>query len=379
MRTSVSRKKSFRIVAAGASALVGVLAACGSPGTGSAGGASNSAPAASPVTSLAPGQKFTLDQISQARSHPEWSQYTFTIADNGNEGVEALAGITNVFKDVPYKVKFAHFTFGPPLIQALVTGAADIGDVGDVPPITGAAKTLGFKIVGVYDPSDPTIPQEDIIVPKDSTIQTAAELRGKTIAVPQGSSAHGLALLSLKNAGLTPDDVKLDFLDPAPGAAAFNSGKVDAWAIWEPQITLARKNGARVLVAGMPPNDQVTSYFVASEKALDDPARKAALTDVYYRIALEYQYGTTHTDDYAKALSQESGIPLADEESVAKETGRTVLPIRDADTKAEQGLADAFLAAKQIDKKVDLSEVTEQLLPPNFDSRNLDTGGYPKT
>lgn len=378
----MSRKKSFRIATAATSALVGVLAACGSPGTGStaAGGTSNSPAAQGPaVTSLAPGHKFTLDQISQAKYHPEWSQYTFTIADNGNEGVEALSRITDVFKDAPYQVKFAHFTFGPPLIQALVTGAADIGDVGDVPPITGAAKTLGFKIVGVYEPADPNIPQEDIIVPKDSTLKTAADLKGKTIAVPQGSSAHGLTLLTLKNAGLTPDDVQLDFLDPAPGAAAFNSGKVDAWAIWEPQITLAEKNGARVLVPGLPPNDQVTNYFVASDKALGDPARKTALTDVFYRIALEYQYATTHTDDYAKALSQESGILLADEESVAKETGRTILPIRDSDTKAEQGLADAFLQAKQIDKKVDLSAITEQLLPAGFDSRNLDTSGFPKT
>ena len=165
---------------------------------------------------------------SSTTPHPQWSQYTFVIGDNGGDGSQALAQITGVFADAPYKVTFARFTYGPPLIQAAASGDIDLGSVGDVPPITGAAQEYGFSVVGVAHYINTTIPDEDIIVPKGSPIQTVAQLRGKKIAVPQGSSAHGLVLLALKNAGLTPSDVQLDFLSPAAGATAFASGKVDA-------------------------------------------------------------------------------------------------------------------------------------------------------
>src|SRR6476646_7203759 len=142
-------------------------------------------------------------------SHPEWAQYTFTIGDNGGDGSEELSKVTGAFDDAPYKIKFARFDYGPPLVAAATSGDIDLGYVGTVPPITGAAKQFGFKIVATQHGSDPTKAAENIIVPKGSPIQTLAVLKGKKIAIPQGSSAHGLALLALKSVGLTPKDVQL--------------------------------------------------------------------------------------------------------------------------------------------------------------------------
>src|SRR6185312_7721880 len=138
---------------------------------------------------------------------------------------------------------FARFTYAPPLVQAAASGDIDLGAVGDVPPITGAAKEYGFKIVAVQRSLTPTQPAENILVPKNSPITTLAQLKGKKIAVPQGSSAHGLVLNALKSAGLTPQDVQLDFLSPAAGATAFATGKVDAWAIWNPQSAIVLADG----------------------------------------------------------------------------------------------------------------------------------------
>src|SRR5256885_532566 len=143
--------KRFR--AGGAVALLVVttlLAACGS---------STKAPEA-PLSGGSPG----------AGSHPEWSQYTFTIGDNGGDGNEELAKVTGAFADAPYKVKFARFDYGPPLVQAAASGDIDLGYVGDVPPITGAANQLGFKIVAVQRGADQTKAAENIVVPKGSPI-----------------------------------------------------------------------------------------------------------------------------------------------------------------------------------------------------------------
>ena len=194
-------------------------------------------------SSKAPDTPLSSAGGSTAASHPEWSQYTFTIGDNGGDGSEELSKVTGAFDDAPYKVKFARFDYGPPLVEATATGDIDLGYVGDVPPITGAAKQFGFKIVAVQRGADQTKAAENIIVPKGSPIQTLADLKGKKLAIPQGSSAHGLALLALKSVGLTTKDVELVYLSPAAGATAFNSGKVDAWSIWNPPSAIAVKNG----------------------------------------------------------------------------------------------------------------------------------------
>ncbi|GGO93412.1 aliphatic sulfonate ABC transporter substrate-binding protein [Wenjunlia tyrosinilytica] len=349
MRNTTSRTSGL-VGAVGLLAVASTLVACGST--------SQAAPLSNPSG-------------SSAAKHPEWSKYTFTIGDNGGDGSQALAKITGVFDNAPYKVKFARFTYGPPLVQAAASGDIDLGSVGDVPPITGAAKEYGFKVVAVNRSLRPTQAVENIIVPKGSKLRKLADLKGRKIAVPQGSSAHGLALNALKSVGLSPKDVHLVFLDPAAGATAFNTGKVDAWAIWNPQSAIAVKNGARILAKGLPPIDQTSSYYVASDKSLKDPTKRAALTDVLKRLSYEFAWGVKHPDKYALALSQEEGISLSDAKTSLAAFETRVTPVEKADIEAEQKLADAFLEAGQITKKVDVSSITDNILPAGYDSSKL--------
>ncbi|MET7686764.1 aliphatic sulfonate ABC transporter substrate-binding protein [Streptomyces sp. NPDC005483] len=339
------------IGAVGSLALASTLVACGS-----------SSDTTAPLSNAA--------DASDA-GHPEWSKYTFTIGDNGGDGSQELAKITGVFDNAPYKVKFARFTYGPPLVQAAVSGDIDLGSVGDVPPITGAAKEYGFKVVAVNRSLTPDQAVENIIVPKGSKLRTAADLKGKKIAVPQGSSAHGLALNALKSVGLGPKDAKLVFLDPAASATAFNTGKVDAWSIWNPQSAIAVKNGARILVKGLPPVDQTSSYYVATDKSLSDKTKRAALTDVLKRLSREFAWGIKNPDKYAQALSKEQGIPLADAKASLAAYSNRVTPVEQSDIELEQKLADVFLEAGQITKKVDVKSITDNLLPSGYDSSKL--------
>jgi sulfonate transport system substrate-binding protein len=343
--------KSFRLGATAVLlAVTTAIAACGS-------------------SSTAP--KAPLSSGSSSAGHPEWSQYTFTIGDNGGDGTEELAKITGVFDDAPYKVKFARFDYGPPLVQAAASGDIDLGSVGDVPPITGAAKQFGFKIVAVQRGADATKAAENIIVPKGSPIQTLADLKGKRIAVPQGSSAHGLALLALKSVGLTPKDVELVYLSPAAGGTAFNTGKVDAWSIWNPQSALAVKDGARIIAKGLPPIDQVNNYYVASEKSLNDPTRRAALADVLTRVAREFNWAQQNPDQYAKAIAKETGVPIEDARTTVDAYPFKITQFLPEDLKAEQALSDAFFEAGEITKQVDVNTIADNLLPDGFDSTKL--------
>lgn len=307
---------------------------------------------------------------SVAAKNPQWKSYTFVIGDNGGDGSQALAQITGVFDNAPYKVTFARFTYGPPLVQAAASGDIDLGSVGDVPPITGAATEYGFSVVGVAHYIDTTVPDEDIIVPKGSPIKTVAQLKGKKIAVPEGSSANGLVLLALEHYGLTLNDVQLDYLSPAAGATAFESGKVDAWAIWNPQVSLAIQQGARILVKGLPPVDQLSNYYVAPNKDLTGP-RRAAFTDLFERLAAEFAWANKHPAEYAQALAQEDTISVADAAAVVPASEFWVAPVASTDVQAEQALANAFQQAGQIKKPVNIAGISANVLPAGYDSMTV--------
>src|SRR6476619_3572937 len=308
-------------------------------------------------SSKAPDTPLSSAGGSTAANHAEWSQFTFTIGDNGGDGSEELARVTGAFDNAPYKIKFARFDYGPPLVQAAAAGDIDLGYVGTVPPITGAAQQYGFKIVATQHGADATKSAENIIVPKDSPIQTLADLKGKRIAIPQGSSAHGLALLALKSVGLTPKDVELVYLSPAAGATAFNTGKVDAWSIWNPPSAIAVKNGARIIAKGVPPIDQVNNYYVATDKSLSDPNRRAALADLLTRVARIFNWAHQNPDQYAKAIAKETCVSLEDARTTVDSYPFKVAQVLPEDIKAEQDLSDAFLEAGEIKKPVDVATI----------------------
>ncbi|MCW2786087.1 MAG: aliphatic sulfonate transporter substrate-binding protein [Marmoricola sp.] len=335
----MSRTLTRLAAAAGTVALTTALAACGST-SAQIGGASNGA-------------------------HPEWKKLTFTVGEQ-SDGIKTLASTSGAFKTASYKIKFAKFPYGPPLVAAASTGDVDLGMVGSVPPIAGAAQNLGFKVIATQSPYSDSVALENIIVPKGSTAKTIDDLRGKKIAVPQGSSAHGLLLNALKAGGLTPKDVKIVYLDPKSGAAAFDSGKVDAWSIWDPQGQFAIEKGARVLVKGVPPIDDTNEYYVGSDKSLDNPVRKAALADVLKRIATAYAWGNANPEAHAQAISTDSGVPIAEVKKTLDAWRYRLQYVSPEKIKSGQTLADNFFDAGEITQKVDFAQVVENLLPANF-------------
>lgn len=305
------------------------------------------------------------DDAAAAGDHPQWSDLTITIAEQ-SDGIKTLVKESGAFEDASYDIKFAKFEYGPPLVEAAANGDVDLGMVGAVPPLNGVASGQRIKIVALQRPKDPEKPSDNIIVPEGSPITSLEDLRGKRIAVPQGSSAHGLALNAIRSVGLTPDDVELVYLPPKEGAAAFQSGKVDAWSIWQPLVGLAQKEGARIIAEGKPPLYPGTLYYVASEKSLQDETRRAAVTDALERIAEAYAFGNENRDEHVKAISIDSGLPEEEVEPIIEGWEYTFEHVDAENLRLYQELADAFVAAGEIPQPVDVTTVVDNLLPENF-------------
>ena len=327
-------RKGFAVVAAAL-----VLAGCGS--------------------SAASGPAKVPDAVPAA----DLAKVTLKVGDQKG-GVKALLVAANLLGDTPYKIEWSTFTSGPPLLEAASAGAIDIGRVGNTPPIFAAAAKAKIAVVSV---ASSNVEREAILVPGDSPLKDAASLKGKTIGVAKGSSAHGQLLNTLHNAGLSTKDVTLSFLQPAEAYAAFTQHKLDAWAIWDPYTAQAQLDaGARVLADGRGASNGL-SFQTAGTAALADPGKNSAIQDFLVRVVKAQKWANTHRVEWAKAWAAETGLKVEVAQK-AVDAGRDLpATLDDTVVQSEQQLADAFSDDKTLPGKVDFAAFVDKRYAPELE------------
>ena len=219
--------------------------------------------------------------------------------------------------------------------------------------VFAAAGGSKIAIVGAYQ-ANPL--GSALLVPKGSPITSVAQLRGKRIAVAQGSSADYHLLTVLTKAGLSVHDVTLTYLQPAEGLAALTSGHVDAWDIWSPFVEQAEvQKNAKALVTGTGYGSPY-SFAVASRTALADPARAAAIKDYLALVAQAHAWATNHQSAWATVWAKASGLPDTVMVKAASDDSSLAVPITPAVITSEQQVSDAFTKAGLIPVHVDFTQ-----------------------
>jgi sulfonate transport system substrate-binding protein len=334
MINSIRIRRGRAVFAVAGTAAVLAAAACSSSSGGSA--SSGSSPSSS----------------STSGSTVNVSSVTLTIGDQKGTGAEALLQAAGLINKLPFKAKWVDFTSGPPMVQAMGSDSVDIGGVGDAPPVFSAAGGSKIKIVGArITPAAAGA----VVVPKGSPIKTIQQLKGKTIAAPEGTTADYHLLTVLAAAGLTKKQVTVDNLQPADALAAFSSGKIDAWDTWSPFIEEATvQHGGRVLADGKQYGSPY-SFQVASDAALSDKGKAAAINDYEKILNQAYVWSATHQSDWAKIWGDATGLPSATMTQAAKDDVNTPVAINAAVITAEQKLTDAFYKAGEIPTDVKIT------------------------
>jgi len=200
------------------------------------------------------------------------------IGDFHGASLTAVANNLDLWKKHGLTPDIKGFTNGPIQIQALGTGDLDFGYIGPGAlwlPITGRAKLVAMNVVGF---SDRVIAQP--------AIKRIQDLRGKTVAVPEGTSGDMLLRLALQSAGMTVDDVKRVSMDPATIVTAFASGQVEGAGIWYPHVATIKSrvpalNELFTNKDALPKNSFPSSFIMRNE--LDAPASNG-LVDAMIRL-----------------------------------------------------------------------------------------------
>ncbi len=245
-------------------------------------------------------------------------------------------------------VDWVEFPSGPPLLEALNAGAIDFGATGDTPPLFAQAAGADLLYVGAQPIAGRN---QALLVPRDSPAQGVADLRGKRVAFTKGSSAHNMMLQVLRSAGMKPADLQHVNLQPPDAGAAFRTGALDAWCVWDPFYAVAElEPTTRVLVTGVPSNQ----FFLAS-RAFTERAPGTVQT-LLGAINAAAAWAAAHPEELAETMAAVTGVPIAAQRVAAPRGVYAVEAMSPGIVAQQQATADAFAALRVLPTNIDVSK-----------------------
>ena len=197
-----------------------------------------------------------------------------------------------------------NFTSGPPLLESLASNRVDLSTLGDGALIAGLDKKLPFEVIAQLGTGESL---SRIIAQADSDIQKVEDLKGKTVGVASGTTAHVYLIKALKAHGLTTDDVKLINLQADDAQAAFETKQLDAWVIWNPYRVLNIKKG---IAKELEVNTEIlapAALIARTEFGKEHPE----IVEAYLRVSKNAaQWQNENPDEAAKVFSEKTKLPV---------------------------------------------------------------------
>jgi sulfonate transport system substrate-binding protein len=134
----------------------------------------------------------------------------------------------------------------PTTYESLEADRVDMVMSSEVPPMINRANGKDVRIVWLS-----CTLKSEVAVLKASNINDIRALKGKKVGTLSGSDAHLWLIRNLLKNGMSLKDVTFLNLSPPDGKAAFNTGQIDAWAMFPPFSTQELLDGTAKVVAGV--------------------------------------------------------------------------------------------------------------------------------
>ena len=169
---------------------------------------------------------------------PFWSAESNIVVTMKNE---------KLLEKMGYQPEYVAFLSGPPINEALISGALDMGFGGDMPTISLMATDFPAKIIA----SPVKALRQAIVVDIEKTgaIKDVKDLVGKKVAVVQGSCSHYFLYKVLQSNGVDPKSVEIINMDVKAQPPALMTHRVDAVVSWEPWPTKLELSGVGKILA----------------------------------------------------------------------------------------------------------------------------------
>jgi sulfonate transport system substrate-binding protein len=269
------------------------------------------------------------------------SGVTITFGDQLKE-FQSIFAATGALKGAAYTVNWANFIGGPPVIAAETSGPVDIGDMAETPTIFAQAAGDPVKVVAATVGTNAKTSPYALLVPAGSSIKSVAQLRGHTVAVQEGTVEQYYLVQALAQAHVPYSAVHVDNLTLTTASTAVTNGQVDAAVVTQPLIGLDQATGKVRQLSSGAGLLQTIGYLTASDAALANPQKAAALTDFIERF---YKAEATLSKDpglAAQTYASTYGVPLAVAKEAVASAQSKGTPITSALIHYQQSEADTF-------------------------------------
>lgn len=265
--------------------------------------------------------------------------------------VRSQGRIEEALAPLSWSVSWHEFPAGPQLLEALNAGSIDFGYTGAPPPIFAQAAGKDIVYVGAETSGESV---EAIIVKPDSPLREVSDLKARRVAVQKGSSANYLLLAALRHHGLSFSDIEPVYLPPADGRAAFESGRVDAWVVWDPYLAAVQAAiGARV-IADYKGLLRPYSFYESSRVFVSKQPEVVSRT--LDAVAAVGAWASANPAKVAEELAPQLGLPVPVVETWQRRTKYGALPVSDDLIAIQQTVADTFHQNRLIPKAVTIRD-----------------------
>jgi sulfonate transport system substrate-binding protein len=270
-------------------------------------------------------------------------------------GNRSLLEISGLGGDLPYKIEWSEFPAAAPILEALSTGALDVGYTGDLSFLSVYATGAPIKAIGGTRSDART---QAILVRNDSPIKTAADLKGKRLAGTRGGWGQFLIDATLEKSGFAVGDATFAPLGPVDAKVALLAGSIDGWAVWEPYVSYATiKDDARVVSDGQGLNPTIT-FIVASEAAI--ASKRAAAQDLVQRLNRARLWSLDHVAAYAKSTAELPKLPEDVLLSAYKAQNTSPIAIDDTIVREVQAASDRATRYGILSKQLDVGKAVDR-------------------
>jgi len=161
--------------------------------------------------------------------------------------IEKYLPKTGKYKDIDFQLDWQNFTSGPPITNGMMAKKLHIGMMGDYPLLvngaTGQAQPGNETLLVAIIAYNAFGSGNGVVVHKDSPYYELADLKGKLVAVPFGSAAHGMMLQAMQTRGWKDDFWNLVSQSPEVGTTNLQERKIDANANFVPFADLLPYRG----------------------------------------------------------------------------------------------------------------------------------------
>ncbi|WP_097303583.1 ABC transporter substrate-binding protein [Pseudomonas chlororaphis] len=267
--------------------------------------------------------------------------------------------------NTPYKVEYSEFAGGNLIVEALASGSLDVGGMSEIPPIFSIQSHRQPRLIAVLQGD---VNNQVFLIPKDSKIESVAQLRGKRVGYVRSTTSHYFLIKALKEQGLSMNDITAVALTPQDGFSAFQSGQLDAWVIYGVFIQLAKfRSGARVLKTAL--GYLSGNYLIAARPAaLEEPLRKQAIQDYIQRQARTLEWINDNPEPWASKSAQLLGVDKAVFLDMYNNRSQPsqIIAVNDQAIASQQAVADLFFDAGVLSERLDVSPLWDRsfaLLP----------------